>query len=68
MKKIILLLFVAIACACGSKQNTEEITTEEETQLVEEASQELNSRVNDITNQADSLNQAVDSLLNTMNN
>jgi hypothetical protein len=70
MKKLILVIFIAsVLHACGGKQNTEEntLTEEQESQMVDEASEDLNDRVNDISNQADSLNLAVDSLLNTLN-
>lgn len=69
MKKIILAFFIAFALyACGGKQTSENqpLTEAEESQLVEEASEDLNSRVNDISTQADSLNNAVDSLLKTV--
>ena len=69
MKKIILTFFIAFALyACGGKETTEEqtLTETEENQLVEEASDDLNTRVNEISTQADSLNNAVDSLLNTV--
>lgn len=68
MKKIIVLFFVAsVLYACGGKQAEEQTLSEaEETQLVEEAVEDLNSRVKDISIQADSLNNAVDSLLKTI--
>lgn len=70
MKKLIFMIFIVFALnACGGKQNAEEnaLTEEQESQMVDEASEDLNDRVNDISNQADSLNLAVDSLLNTLN-
>jgi hypothetical protein len=69
MKKIILMFFIAFALdACGGKETTDAqtLTETEENQLVEEASDDLNTRVNDISTQADSLNNAVDSLLKTV--
>ncbi len=68
MKKIIIVFFTAfVLYACGGKQAEEQTLTEaEETQMVQEASEELNSRVKDISTQADSLNHAVDSLLKTI--
>lgn len=70
MKKIILMVFIAFALyACGGKETTETqtLTETEQNQLVEEVSNDLNTRVNEISTQADSLNNAVDSLLRTDN-
>ena len=69
MNRFIIALFVAgFLYACGGKQTDESTLTEaEESQLIDETSEELNSRVNDISNQADSINHVADSLLNTLN-
>lgn len=70
MKKIIAVLIIALTVvACGGKQAPAEqpLTSEQETEFVDEVTDELNTRVTEIATEADSLNSAVDSLLQTIN-
>lgn len=66
MKRLLLCLLVAGLASCSEKKSSENtLTVEEENQLVESVSEELQERVKEIDRETDSLSQSVDSLLNT---
>jgi uncharacterized protein YcfL len=67
-KSAFILVITLMLLACGGKESTETLTKEQEDQVVEETSQELNQRINDISTQVDSLTKAADSLLNSIEN
>ena len=69
MRKLLyvaLFLFVATACGGQKAAETEELTTEEQSILVDSIAQETNTRIDSLSNEVDKISSEVDSVLNSI--